>query len=69
MTTRSLNDGSSSSFMEAGAAEKAAMTASDLETPRASLVNTPTAASDKKTPAKMPAMPTIIMPVTIRPPP
>ena len=71
MSTRSLNDGSSSSCMEAGALENASSTTSDLEMPRSSLVKTPIAAREMKMPAKMPVIPSIstIVVVAIRPPP
>ncbi len=69
-STRSWNPGSISSFSACGAAENASTTASDLETPRASLVNTPTAVRDRKMPAKIPRMPVISRTVVtvIRPP-
>ncbi len=46
--TRSWKDGSSSFCIASGAAEKASTTARDFDTPRASLVKTPMAASDKQ---------------------
>src|SRR4051812_13912086 len=63
--TRFWKDGWSSCLRASGAVENASMTASDFETPVASLVNTPMAVRERKIAAKIPAIPIPSRTVTV----